>query len=78
MLPAKLQPIEDWAAPRSVKNLQQFLGFAEKLSAVLGLRRKASRTFSSSWAAPRSVKSLQQFLGFAEKRQEPSAVLGLR
>jgi hypothetical protein len=27
MWPAKIQPIEDWAAPRSVKNVLQFLGF---------------------------------------------------
>jgi hypothetical protein len=61
MLPAKIQPIEDWAAPRSVKNLQQSLGFAEKheeRSAVLGLRRKASRTFSSSWASRTSIAAL--------------------
>jgi hypothetical protein len=39
--PVKIQPIEDWAAPRSVKNPQQFWGFAEKRqerSAVLGPR----------------------------------------
>jgi hypothetical protein len=65
MSPAKIQPIEDWAEPRSVENAQQFSSFANLYREVagkrysqsrIGLRWEASRTFCSSWASPRSVK----------------------
>jgi hypothetical protein len=65
--PAKIQPIEDWAEPRSVENVQQFSSFANLYREVagkrcsqsrIGLRWEASRTFCSSWASPRSVKNV--------------------
>jgi hypothetical protein len=37
MLPAKIQPIEDWAEPRSVENVQQFSSFANLYQEVAGI-----------------------------------------
>jgi hypothetical protein len=54
--PVKIQPIENWAELRSIKNVLQFLGFANSYlrqrfsQSTIGLSREASRTFSSSRA----------------------------
>jgi hypothetical protein len=37
ILPAKIQPIEDWAEPRSVENVQQFSSFANLYREVAGI-----------------------------------------
>jgi hypothetical protein len=69
--PVKMQSIKDWAALGSVKNVLQFLGFAEKRQeclVVLGLCELLSPAKiqpTEDWAEPRSVENVQQCSSFA-------------
>jgi hypothetical protein len=81
--PAKIQPIEDWAAPRSIKNLQQFLGFAEKHEEHSEVRGRCEplwlcrrQRYSQSRIEPcrEASRTFCSSWGFAKKCQERFAL----